>query len=154
MDSPTEAVQSAADMMQQLLLNVTRFDRYTADRIGINATDLLCLSWLERRAQPVTAKALADFLGISTGSTTALIDRLEKRGLLQRAPHPTDRRGITLQPGPAAATPEIVGLRNRARALMADAWSAFTPAELMLVQRFLLATTTAIDEQIVGWSES
>ena len=94
---------STSDLMQKLLLEVQRFDRMTADDIGINATDLLCLVWVERAEQPVSAKALSGFLGISTGSTTALIDRLEKRKLLKRARHPTDRRGITLQPGPAVA---------------------------------------------------
>jgi DNA-binding MarR family transcriptional regulator len=137
-----------ADLTQKLLLEVQRFDRQTADQIGINATDLLCLVWVERAEQPVSAKALAGFLGISSGSTTALIDRLEKRKLLQRAPHPTDRRGITLQVGPALGHPDIVAVRMQYRNLMAQAWSGFSEAELMVVQRFLLATIAAMAEQI------
>jgi|TARA_R110002126_G_scaffold98508_3_gene229010 DNA-binding MarR family transcriptional regulator len=139
---------STSDLMQKLLLEVQRFDRMTADEIGINATDLLCLVWVERAEQPVSAKALSGFLGISTGSTTALIDRLEKRKLLKRARHPTDRRGITLQPGPAVARPEIVAVRAQYRNLMTQAWSGFSEAELLVVQRFLLATIAAMGEQI------
>jgi len=144
---------STADLMQKLLLEVHRFDRQTADQIGINATDLLCLGWLERAEQPVSAKALSGFLGISTGSTTALIDRLEKRKLLRRAPHPTDRRGITLQPGPAVGRADIIAVRTQYRALMQQAWSGFSEAELLVVQRFLLATIAAMGQQIAAEPE-
>src|SRR5258708_7707175 len=36
---------------------------------------------------------LAEHTGLSTGATTAMIDRLENAGLVVRRPHPTDRRG-------------------------------------------------------------
>ena len=134
------------DLLQKLLLEMQRLDRRTAEKIGINATDLLCLVWVERAEQPVSAKALAGVLGISTGSTTALIDRLEKRGLLKRTPHPTDRRGITLVPGPGVNQPEIVAVRAQYRTLMERSWSGFSPAELLVVQRFLLATIAAMAE--------
>jgi DNA-binding MarR family transcriptional regulator len=35
---------------------------------------------------------LAERIGIATSSTTALLDRLEQRQLVNRSPHPTDRR--------------------------------------------------------------
>lgn len=139
---------STGELMQKLLLEAHRFDRQTADQIGINATDLVCLAWVERAEQPVSAKALAAFLGISTGSTTALIDRLERRKLLQRAPHPTDRRGITLRPGPAAKTAEIMAVRTQFRALMHRACSELSAAELLVVQRFLMAAIAAMGEPL------
>lgn len=39
---------------------------------------------------------LADLTGLSTGSTTAMIDRLEQKGLVERHPTPEDRRGTTI----------------------------------------------------------
>jgi len=146
--APRKVETDTGDMMQRLLLEVQRFDRQIADQIGINATDLLCLAWVERAEQPASAKALAAFLGISTGSTTALIDRLEKRKLLARAPHPTDRRGLSLQPGPAVGRPEILAVRTQYRALMQQAWSGFSADELLVVQRFLTATIVAMGEHI------
>lgn len=148
MSAPRDVETDTGDLMQRLLLEVQQFDRQIADQIGINATDLLCLAWLERAEQPASAKALATFLGISTGSTTALIDRLEKRKLLARAPHPTDRRGLSLQPGPAIGRPEIVAVRTQCRALMQQAWSGFSMDELVVVQRFLTATIAAMGEHI------
>jgi len=152
--APRTVETATGDLMQRLLLEVQRFDRQIADQIGINATDLLCLAWVERAEQPASAKALAAFLGISTGSTTALIDRLEKRKLLARAPHPTDRRGLSLQPGPAVGRPEILAVRTQYRELMQAAWSGFSEAELLVVQRFLVATIAAMDEQIVKFGPS
>jgi DNA-binding MarR family transcriptional regulator len=35
---------------------------------------------------------LASDLGLSSGASTALVDRLERQGIAERYPHPTDRR--------------------------------------------------------------
>ena len=39
-------------------------------------------------------KELAEKMGITTGSLTVLVDRLEKKGLVGRTPHEEDRRSI------------------------------------------------------------
>lgn len=39
-------------------------------------------------------KELAEKMGITTGSLTVLVDRLEKADLVERRPHETDRRSI------------------------------------------------------------
>lgn len=39
-------------------------------------------------------KELAEKMGITTGSLTVLVDRLEKKGLAGRTPHEEDRRSI------------------------------------------------------------
>ena len=101
--------------LRDTMLAAGRFDRRTAELMGINTTDLSCLNFVETSPEPVTAKMLADYVGISSGSTTALIDRLERRGLLARQNHPTDRRGIVVVAGPAANDPAVVSLRARFR---------------------------------------
>jgi DNA-binding MarR family transcriptional regulator len=40
-----------------------------------------------------TPSELSQYTGLSSGSTTAMIDRLEKTGLVQRQNNPNDRRG-------------------------------------------------------------
>lgn len=42
----------------------------------------------------VMPSELSRHLGISSASTTALIDRLERAGMVERVSHPTDRRSI------------------------------------------------------------
>ncbi len=41
-------------------------------------------------------KDLAEKMGITTGTLTVMVDRLEKGGLVTRQPHPTDRRSYVI----------------------------------------------------------
>ncbi len=47
---------------------------------------------------PMTMGALSDELGVTATNITALVDALQKAGLVERKPHPTDRRAIMIQP--------------------------------------------------------
>jgi DNA-binding MarR family transcriptional regulator len=44
----------------------------------------------------VTPTDIAKHLGITSASTTALLDRLERSGAVHRAPHPSDRRSLRI----------------------------------------------------------
>ncbi|RLK52629.1 MarR family winged helix-turn-helix transcriptional regulator [Microbacterium telephonicum] len=45
-------------------------------------------------SRAVTPTLIARHLGITSASTTALLDRLEKSGAIERARHPSDRRSL------------------------------------------------------------
>jgi DNA-binding MarR family transcriptional regulator len=49
---------------------------------------------------PMTPRVIADWLGFSTGATTAVLDRAATLGYLDRKPNPADRRSVlvTLTP--------------------------------------------------------
>ena len=50
-------------------------------------------SWALRALdEPVSMSGLAERLGIDASYVTAIADQLEERGLIERQPHPTDRR--------------------------------------------------------------
>ncbi|MEU7149960.1 MarR family transcriptional regulator [Streptomyces sp. NPDC045470] len=68
-------------------------------------TDVL---WRLSRGQEMTARHLADRLQCDASTATSMIDRLEKRGLVRRVPHPTDRRAKLVQ-----LTDEGCALRDR-----------------------------------------
>ena len=51
-----------------------------------------------RQGREVKPTEIARHLGVSSASTTALLDRLERAGSLQRLSHPTDRRSILIAP--------------------------------------------------------
>lgn len=73
--------------------------------MDMNLTDLRALQHViarERDADPVTPRALATYLGISTASTTKLLDRLCASGHLERLPHATDRRSLVVVAAPKA----------------------------------------------------
>jgi DNA-binding MarR family transcriptional regulator len=50
---------------------------------------------------------------LSSGGMTQLLDRLERRGLVARRPHPTDRRGLLVQLTPEGVrlADDVLGLR-------------------------------------------
>jgi DNA-binding MarR family transcriptional regulator len=63
--------------------------------LGINESDYGILAPLRRAGAPyeLTPTELARHKMMTSGGMTAAIDRLERKGLLGRAPNPADRRG-------------------------------------------------------------
>ncbi|HYO18575.1 MAG TPA: MarR family transcriptional regulator [Dermatophilaceae bacterium] len=85
------------DATDELLVACRRFIQATdlseervAARLGIGRSDLRAVNLLEHG--PVSHAQIARQLGLTPASVTALIDRLQAHGLVQRTPHPTDRR--------------------------------------------------------------
>jgi DNA-binding MarR family transcriptional regulator len=68
-------------------------------RFGIARADFDVLATLRRSGDPfqLSPGALAASMMLSTGGTTARLDRLEKAGLVARSPDPNDRRGILVR---------------------------------------------------------
>lgn len=73
--------------------------RRMSEGMDMNATDIDALRHViarERAGEAVTPRDLASYLGISTASTTKLLDRLARSGHLRRHPHPGDRRSVVV----------------------------------------------------------
>ena len=71
--------------------------RRTQQAMEMGENELLVLRFLARarlRGSVVTPVTLSRYLGITSASTTALLDRLEKSGHLTRSPNPDDRRSV------------------------------------------------------------
>ena len=85
-------------------------DARAAERLGISATDLQCLTIVEQGGG-VTAGRLATESGLTTGAVTSVVDRLERAGYARRVPHRTDRRKVNVEVTPAfyARAEEIWG---------------------------------------------
>lgn len=100
-----------------------------------------------------TPGAIAAHLGISSASTTKLLDRLEKAGHITRAPHPTDRRAlaISITEETQEAAMQTVG-RQQAKRFHAAA--RLTPAERETVIGFLEDMTQEIALRDESWAQS
>lgn len=92
-DDPVSAMVAAS---RELYDAIDRLDAVAADRIGIARNDLRALNALERGSK--RPRDLAIELSLTTGAVTSLVDRLERRGLVVRAPDPDDRRGVLIIP--------------------------------------------------------
>ncbi len=88
--------QALAYEMQQMQASVEDFDAAAAQALGVNRTDLRCIELLVAQAT-TTPGALGRGLGLSTGSVTAMLDRLQLLGYLVRTPDPADRRKMVVQ---------------------------------------------------------
>ncbi|MGR6919376.1 MarR family winged helix-turn-helix transcriptional regulator [[Actinomadura] parvosata] len=75
---------------------VDAYDDAAARALGINRTDLRCLELLIQHTA-LTPSRLGTELGLTTGSVTAMLDRLERLSYLTRSPDPTDRRKTLIQ---------------------------------------------------------
>ena len=76
------------------------YSQAVAERLGINATDLECLDHIVTKG-PITAGALAEATGITTGAITGVIDRLERAGFAKREHDAEDRRKVQVHALPA-----------------------------------------------------
>ena len=71
-------------------------DEAVALRLGLNRTDLRCLSVL-LQAGATSASALADATGLSRGAMTTALDRLEAAGYARRVWDQQDRRAVRVE---------------------------------------------------------
>lgn len=76
-----------------------RFDAAACRALGVGRSDLRALNLLE--AGPLAAGEIGDRLGLTSGSVTALIDRLERAGLVSRRHPDEDRRRVLVRLEPA-----------------------------------------------------
>jgi DNA-binding MarR family transcriptional regulator len=112
---------------------------------GSDANALGQITWAAESDEPLSPAQLSRLLGMTSGATTILLNRLETAGHIRRSRESADRRRVTLRPSPAA--------RERARGFMAFAGAeiattlhAADPAELRTVAAFLATITAAAGE--------
>jgi DNA-binding MarR family transcriptional regulator len=71
------------------------FHQAVTDLAGLGPTDMKALD-LARSEEDLTAGRLAQITGLSTSATTAVLDRLERRGFVERRRDPADRRKVVV----------------------------------------------------------
>jgi len=67
--------------------------------MGLTAGEINALACL-REGEPRALRDLVEATGQRPSTLTGVVDRLERRGLVARQPHPADRRAFQLAPTP------------------------------------------------------
>ena len=93
--SPGAEASDAVLALRDLLLAGMRFRLTVAEHFDIDLSASVALSQLSAHG-PLSARELAELVGVTPSSMTALLDRLEAQGLASRGRHPTDRRKMVL----------------------------------------------------------
>jgi DNA-binding MarR family transcriptional regulator len=110
-----------------------------ADRFGLHTTDLEVLDLIFLREQ-ASAGELASATGLTSGSVTALIDRLVKAGYVDRHADPGDRRRVIVRiRRDAVASIEAAYASMQTR--MVELWSTYSAGELQIIADFLSRST-------------
>jgi DNA-binding MarR family transcriptional regulator len=91
-------IAEAGNAMQAYQRSTQAFDDAVGRAMGLGPTDLRCLDWLVDG--PKAAGELSAGTGLSSAATTTLIDRLERKGFVQRVRDPGDRRRVLVEMTP------------------------------------------------------
>jgi len=140
------AVRETRDSLHRFGLARDRLAAALRQASGLTPSELATLEHLEI-AGPLTQRELAERLSLTSGGTTLLVDRLEKRGLVARRPHPADRRAVlvelrTMPAGRAASAVE------RYEAAVTAAARRLSVAEREAVIGFLDSAASAAVEAV------
>lgn len=118
----------------------TLFNQAMADRLGLHPTDLQCVSLLGLEPEPLTTGEIAELTGLTSGSATRLVDRLERAGLVERRPDAHDRRRTRVSLT-ARRSPETEAAWEAPGSAFADLLAEFTDEELAVIERYLRHST-------------
>jgi DNA-binding MarR family transcriptional regulator len=124
----------------------TLFSQALADRLGLHPTDLQCVSLLGLEPGPRTTGEIAKLTGLTSGSATRLVDRLERAGLVERQPDPHDRRKMLVSLT-ARRTAELEAAWETPGRAFGQALDDFTIEELTVIERYLQRITEVGNEQ-------
>jgi DNA-binding MarR family transcriptional regulator len=95
------ASRSAAELAANLVRTSDAFlaelDRRRREISDLSASAFQALAILDGAGEPLAAHVIAERMLVSSASMTSLLDTLEGRGLIERHPHPTDRRKVLIQ---------------------------------------------------------
>lgn len=128
-------VEEIGHQVRQLGAQSVITSELVAARFGLNTTDLECLDLIYLRKE-ASAGELSAATGLSSGATTALIDRLEHAGYVERAADPSDRRRVKVRIKEAAIEP-IKAVYMPMQRRMFELWSGYREAELEVIVDFL-----------------
>ena len=129
-------------LVQAAFAAMAVLNKVSADN-DLSLTQLRVLAILRDRRLRMTG--LADYLGLEKSTMTGLVDRAEKRGLLERAPSASDGRAVDvfLSPGGAELAERLYAKVVRSLSPMTD---NLAPAERRQLQALL--------ERMLGSRES
>ncbi|MCX4965780.1 MarR family transcriptional regulator [Streptomyces sp. NBC_00654] len=127
-----------------------RVSRRFAVWLGLHSTDadaLLEIVAAEERGAPLSPARLSERILLSSGATTALLNRLEGAGHIVRSREHTDRRIVTLRTRPhilERATEFFDPLAERLDGVLAQ----YAPEQLEEFRTFLARMSGAMDDHL------
>ncbi|MCI0565244.1 MAG: MarR family transcriptional regulator [Nitrososphaera sp.] len=144
MDSKKDLEKQVMIAARENGISSVLFRNAIARKLGLNITDSECLSLLSIKGIS-TPTELARYTGLTTGSATAMLDRLEKAEFITRKPNPKDRRGVLIEINKEwteTVGPMVAGVQKAQAELIAS----YSAKELQTIADFLTRFTKNVIE--------
>ncbi|MDU9351826.1 MarR family transcriptional regulator [Staphylococcus warneri] len=137
-----DMVTSFRDLGRRVVL----YQHKIAEQLDVYNHDWTTIDMLSETG-PITAGELGRRVGLTTGSVTALVDRLERAGYVKRERHPKDRRSIMIVPQYEDKS-EVQHAYETLNQHMTELTNQYTAEQMETIQSFLKATTAILDNEI------
>ena len=147
MSSRPELLRSLDETLRKVGAQSVLLSDTVAKLVGANPTDLECLDLLGLGG-PTTAGKLATHTGLTTGATTAVIDRLERAGFARRLRSTEDRRSVLVEAMPERLR-QIEALYEPLAAAVARLNEEYGDRQLAVIVDYLSRAVTLAAEHVV-----
>lgn len=119
----------------RLRAHISRAHEAVFQRHGLNSASFDLLATIRRSGPPfrLSPSDLLETMMITSGTMTNRIDQLEKQGLVERMPHPEDRRAL------------LVALTEKGRAVIDAAVTDHVANQHRLIETLTAEDRTALD---------
>ena len=131
------------DVRDEIMGSLVRFiasvvinNHAVAQRLGLGPTDSQFMTLLDVHG-PLTPGRLAELSGLTSGTVTGVIDRLEKAGFVTRDRDPGDRRKVIVQRDDAAVEERLAPEYEVHGKHVLDMLARRSPDELSVIATFL-----------------
>lgn len=109
MPAPMSGIAKLSHQLVELYERLSSWEQDVVKSSGLSTPQMHTIEIVGHEdGSPLRMKDLAKKMGVTTGTLTVMIDRLEQQGLLQRTPHETDRRSY------------LIGLTEKGQGLFAE----------------------------------
>jgi DNA-binding MarR family transcriptional regulator len=149
--SRTELLKNLDETLRKVSAQSVLLNDAVAKLTGVNPTDLECLDLLSLGG-PTTAGRLASHTGLTTGATTAVIDRLERAGFARRLRSTEDRRSVLVEPLPDRLR-QVEALYQPLAASVARLNEEYGDRQLAVIVDYLSRAVTLAAEH-VAWLQT
>jgi DNA-binding MarR family transcriptional regulator len=126
--------------MVRLIADVVLFNRAVAQHLGLGSTDAQFMTLLQVHG-PLTPGRLAQLSGLTTGTVTGVIDRLEQAGFVRRTRDDADRRKVIVERREDAIAERLYPYYGGQAQWLETVLGRRTPDELRVISDFLTDMT-------------
>lgn len=137
---PAELIERVGTAVRRMGAQSILTSEAVAAKFGLHKTDLESLDLIFLKGGACSAGELSRATGLTSGSTTALIDRLEKAGYVRREPDAGDRRRQIVRIRPEAIEP-IQAVYRPLQTEMHKLWLRYSKRDLEIIADFIERST-------------